>query len=125
MKFRYTEIPNHQDPANPFYRPYVITRLARGSNQKLVIALVDSGADLSLFHSDIGKLIGIDIDQGSKLHFQGVSGAGAVAYVHQVELAVRGFNSIVVNVGFTDSMVVGTGILGNRGCSTISRLHST
>jgi len=112
MRFRYTEIRNHQDPARPFHRPYLIVRLAHGTKHKDVIALVDSGADLCLFHSDIGKLIGIDVESGSKLAFEGVSGAAATAYLHRINLTVRGMSSISLDVGFTDSMAVGTGLLG-------------
>jgi hypothetical protein len=64
-----------------------------------VISLVDSGADLCLFHSDIGKLIGIDIETGSELAFEGVSGVRELAYVHRVNLTVRGMNSINLDVG--------------------------
>lgn len=115
MKFRYTEIPNHQDPARPFHRPYVIVRLSHETKHKDVIALVDSGADLCLFHSDIGKLIGVDVESGSELAFQGVSGSKAAAYLHRVSLTVRGMSSISLEVGFTDSMAVGTGLLGQQG----------
>jgi len=115
MRFRYTEIRNHQDPARPFQRPYLIVRLAHGTKHKDVTALVDSGADLCLFHSDIGKLIGIDVESGSKLAFEGVSGAVATAYLHRINLTVRGMSSISLDVGFTDSMAVGTGLLGQQG----------
>ena len=115
MKFRYTEIRNHRDPTRPFQRPYVIVRLAHETKHKDVIALVDSGADLCLFHSDIGKLIGINVESGSELAFQGVSGAKAIAYLHRVSLTVRDMNSISLDVGFTDSMAIGTGLLGQQG----------
>jgi len=115
MRFRYTEIRNHQDPDRPFHRPYLIVRLAHGTKHKDVIALVDSGADLCLFHSDIGKLIGIDVEAGLKLAFEGVSGAAATAYLDRINLAVRGMSSISLDVGFTNSMAVGTGLLGQQG----------
>lgn len=115
MRFRYTEIRNHQDPVRPFQRPYLIVRLTHGTKHKDVISLVDSGADLCLFHSDIGKLIGIDIESGSELAFQGVSGTKATAYLHRVSLTVRGLSSISLDVGFTDSMAAGTGLLGQQG----------
>jgi hypothetical protein len=38
-----------------------------------------------------------------------------VAYLHQVDLVVRGLGPITLEVGFTDSMAVGTGLLGQRG----------
>ena len=115
MRFRYTEVRNHRDPTRPFHRPYVIVRLAHETKHKDVIALVDSGADLCLFHSDIGKLIGIDVESGSELAFQGVSGAKATAYLHRVRLTVRDMDSISLDVGFTNLMAVGTGLLGQQG----------
>jgi hypothetical protein len=123
MKFRYTEIRNHQDPTRPFHRPYLIVRLTHGTKHKDIIALVDSGADLCLFHSDIGKLLGIDVESGSELAFQGVSGAKAIAYLHRITLAVRDMNSISLDVGFTDSMAVGTGLLGQQGFFEQYRLN--
>jgi len=62
MRFRYTEIQNHQDPTRPFQRPYLIVRLFNGERHKDVISLVDSGADVCLFHSGIGRMIGIEIE---------------------------------------------------------------
>ncbi len=115
MKFRYTDIQNHQDPQRPFRRPYLIVRLINGDRHKDVISLVDSGADLCLFHSDIGRMLGIEIAAAPKLAFQGVSGAKEVAYLHRVDLVVRGLNAITLEVGFTNSMAAGTGLLGQRG----------
>src|SRR5438067_8420358 len=62
MRFRYTDIQNHQDPRRPFQRPYLIIRLSNGDRHKDVISLVDSGADVCLFHSDIGRMLGIEIE---------------------------------------------------------------
>jgi hypothetical protein len=115
MKFRYTDIQNHQDPQKPFRRPYLIVRLINGERHKDLISLVDSGADISLFHSDIGRMLGIEIEAAPKLVFQGVSGAKEVAYLHRVVLLVRELNAITLDVGFTNSMDVGTGLLGQRG----------
>lgn len=115
MRFRYTEIPNHQDPRKPFYRPYLIVRLLNGDTHKDVISLVDSGADVCLFHSDIGRMLGIEIEAAPELAFHGVSGAREVAYLHRVDLVVRGLRSITLDVGFTNSMAAGTGLLGQRG----------
>jgi len=115
MRFQYTEIRNNQDPNRPFQRPYLIVRLIRGAKHRDVISLVDSGADLCLFHSDIGKLLGLDVEAGSKLAFQGVSGARGIAYTHRIDLVVRGLSSISLDVGFTNSMAVGTGLLGQQG----------
>jgi hypothetical protein len=115
MKFRYTDIQNHQDPRKPFHRPYLIVRLLNGDKHKDVISLVDSGADVCLFHSDVGKMLGMKIEAAPELAFRGVSGVREVAYLHRVDLVVRGLNSITLDVGFTNSLAVGTGLLGQRG----------
>jgi len=115
MRFQYTDIHNHQDPQRPFQRPYLIVSLLKGNRRKDVISLVDSGADLCLFHSDIGRMIGIGIQAAPKLVFQGVSGAKEVAYLHRVDLVVKGLSGVALEVGFTDSIAVGTGLLGQRG----------
>jgi len=89
--------------------------LLKGGRHKDVISLVDSGADLCLFHTDIGKMLGIEIEAAPELAFQGVSGVREVAYLHRVDLVVRGLSSITLEVGFTNSLAVGTGLLGQRG----------
>lgn len=115
MRFRYTDIQNHQDPPRPFQRPYLIVRLISGERHQDVVSLVDSGADLCLFHSDIARMLGIDIEAGTQLVFQGISGVQETAYLHRINLVVRGLNAISLEVGFTNSMAVGTGLLGQRG----------
>ncbi|MDQ2920499.1 MAG: retropepsin-like domain-containing protein [Acidobacteriota bacterium] len=115
MKFSYTEIPNKQDPTRPFQRPYLIVRLVYGTGHKDVVTLIDSGADLCLFHADVGRMLGIDIQTGRKCKFQGVAGGKEVAYLHYVRLIVRGLGDVNLEVGFTDSMAVGSGLLGQQG----------
>jgi hypothetical protein len=115
MRFRYTDIENHQDPRRPFRRPYLIVRLISGERHKDVISLVDSGADLCLFHSDIARMLGIAIEAGPQLVFKGISGVQETAYLHRIDLVVRGLNAISMDVGFTNSMSVGAGLLGQRG----------
>jgi len=38
-----------------------------------------------------------------------------MAYLHRVDLVVRGLSLITLDVGFTSSMAVGTGLLGQHG----------
>jgi hypothetical protein len=60
-------------------------------------------------------MLGIEIETAPKLAFQGVSGAKEAAYLHRINLVVRGLSAITLEVCFTDSMAVGTGLLGQRG----------
>jgi hypothetical protein len=59
--------------------------------------------------------IEIEIETAPELAFQGVSGVREVVYLHRVGLVVRGLSSITLDVGFTNSMAVGTGLLGQHG----------
>jgi hypothetical protein len=58
---------------------------------------------------------GIEIEAAPELAFQGVSGVREVAYLHRVDLVVKGLSSITLDVGFTNSMIAGTGLLGQHG----------
>jgi hypothetical protein len=60
-------------------------------------------------------MLGLEIEAAPGLAFQGVSGVRESAYLHRVDLVVRGLSSITLEVGFTDSMAVGTGLLGQSG----------
>jgi hypothetical protein len=60
-------------------------------------------------------MLGVEIEAAPELAFQGISGKKEVAYLHRVDLVVRGLSSITLEVGFTGSMAVGTGLLGQRG----------
>ncbi len=78
MKFNYLKFPS--TPNEPFpnrkyaLRP-VLPVLIKNNGQKINYgAIIDSGADHSVFHSEIGKLLGIEIEKGKKMIFWGTSG---------------------------------------------------
>jgi hypothetical protein len=60
-------------------------------------------------------MLGIEIEAAPELAFQGVSGAKEVAYLHRLNLVVRGTSAITLDVCFTHSVTVGTGLLDQRG----------
>jgi len=115
MKFKYLK-QQTSDPAQPWVlRPYIPIRLFYKQKSVSVFALVDSGADESVFHVSIGKLIGIDIPKGRKKRFFGISGAGIDGYVHRIRLQIVGAPaSIELDVGFLDAPGVDA-ILGQVG----------
>jgi len=43
-------------------------------------------------------MLGIEIEAVPRLAFQGVSGAKEVAYLHRVDLVVRGLNAMTLDV---------------------------
>ena len=77
-------------------------------------ALIDSGSADTLFRSDIGRAIGLQIEHGVKGLVGGiVPGAKIEVCFHDVGLWV-GADRIKIRAGFCDNLAVGA-ILGRRG----------
>lgn len=56
MKFAYKKVPRSSNPADPWVsKPYLTIRLSAASKTVQLDALIDSGAEASLFHSSIAK----------------------------------------------------------------------
>ncbi len=77
-------------------------------------ALVDSGAFTTYFHSDIGKTLGLKIEEGDPGLLRGVVDAppGTVFY-HDVKLCIAE-HVIPIRAGFYDKLGC-AGILGRHG----------
>lgn len=115
MKFNYLEIPSSDPTKPPARRPYVVIRLVCGSSFQDLWCLVDSGADVCLFPSSIGRLVGIDVESGRKGEIGGIAEQPIAVYYHSLRLIVKGLSGVDVEAGFTDSKGVRTGILGQKG----------
>lgn len=116
MKFDYLKQPNFLNPNKPWVsRPLIPIRLLYKNKHIDVYALIDSGADASIFHSSIGVELGINIKFGRKEQFFGISEGGIEVYFHKVKLQIKGLLEIIkLEIGFTDSKKVGA-ILGQSG----------
>jgi len=116
MRFNYFEFPNKANPQGPrILVPLIVIRLSYAGKHKDLYALIDSGADACLFHSSVAKVLGIDYKSGRQESFGGVSGHEISAFFHTVRLTVRGLSSVDLEVGFTESPGVRSGLLGQRG----------
>ena len=80
-----------------------------------VDALIDSGADRSLFHTSIALELGIAPESGEPGFFTGIEAGRVQAWLHEVEVEVYGIkqNTKLV-VGFVDTPGV-SAILGQDG----------
>lgn len=109
MKFNYQKVPSSTDPAGSWVLlPLIKVRLSNNEKQIQINALIDSGADASLFHASIARALDIDLKTGIRKEFFGISGHSIEVYVHPVNLQIVGSSEILkVNVGFTDSEGVG------------------
>ena len=109
MKFPYVNIHDHFKPVIP-----VVLRL--GDEHAKTEALVDSGADASLFHAEYAELLGIKkVTDGEHIEFFGISGAPARAYRHVVSLEVGGNQFYGLNIAFSPDLSPDTfNILGQE-----------
>jgi len=114
MKFDYLKQPNFRNPNQPWIsRPLIPVRLLNGEKQIRLLALVDSGADSSLFHASIARELGLDLRSGREQTYHGISGGnGITAFVHSIEMQIQGAPEVVkLQAAFTESEGVGA-ILG-------------
>lgn len=113
--YNYTLLKSRQEPSRPVLRPYIGVRLVHGTKHKDLVALIDSGADLSLAHADIGRLVGIDIQAGRPWSYGGsVDSQIGRAYIHRFHLIIIDFSSLDIDVAFSDQVAPGTFLLGQR-----------
>jgi hypothetical protein len=64
------------------------------------LALIDSGADLSVAPGDVAVALGIDFGQGEPHRFRGIHGPPVLGYAHEVVLDVANYGLEVKMVFF-------------------------
>jgi len=85
MKFQYTKLPHGIE--------WPIIRVVVSHNDKVLpyFAVIDSGADINLFHAELAPLLGLDLTVGERREVGGViEGERRAYYVHKISLHVGG-----------------------------------
>lgn len=98
-------------------RPVIPLKLKNGSASVGYEVLVDSGADLCIFHAEIGEALGIDVKKGRQREVFGVGGKASLYYLHNVEIDVGGW-IYRIDAGFMPSVagrVMQYGLVGQNG----------
>ena len=109
MKFKY------KNYGQGTLRPVVPVEVSYGEISVPYEVLVDSGADFCIFDSQIGEILGIDIEKGEKFNVAGITGKLEPYYVHQVAIKVGGWN-YKIKAGFMPNMGrFSYGVVGQRG----------
>ena len=95
LKYDYLKFPAEPSEAFPrrlsASRPVIPIRLIKGEKSIRYFVLIDSGADLCIFHAEIGELIGLVVESGKVLQYYGISGQQLTAYFHDVKIEVGGY----------------------------------
>ena len=115
MRFPYVKTPTRDPKKKWLSRPLIPVALFGPKGSIYIDALIDSGADMCLFHSDIGRDIGLKIEKGEREIFSGIEGGNVVVYVYTIYLQIIGMSEKVeVRAGFAETPGV-SAILGQEG----------
>ncbi len=119
LKFDYRKFP--ADPSDAFpsrrsaTRPVIPVTLINGDERVTNLAIIDSGADLCIFHAEIGEQIGIDIESGKVQTFSGITREQLSAYFHDIKIGIGGYEYDCY-AGFSRDLVnMPYGLLGQVG----------
>jgi len=82
MKFDYTKI------RPGVSRPVIPIELGYNGIFVRYLALIDSGADYSLFSAEVGARLGIDVLKGKRVSVIGIHGDSTYMYFHDISLVV-------------------------------------
>lgn len=119
MKFSYFRLLLDQ-PSELFgtsiLKPIIPIKIKANGKEVRYAALIDSGADFSIFDAEIGEVLNFNARRGKKIPFGGIQDrGGAEAFLHEVIVNVGGWD-YKTSVGFSyDIAKHGYGILGQKG----------
>ena len=108
MKFRYKKI------ALGIIRPIIPIGLEHNNIYVHTEVLVDSGADRCIFDSQLGEIIGLEVDKGRLDLVEGISGKPEPYYTHTINIMVGGYK-YTIQAGFKPNYQWSYGIVGQRG----------
>lgn len=115
MKFPYLKLPSRDPKLKWTARPYIPIRLSGPKGGKEVYALIDSGADRSLFNIQLAEVLGLDLEKAPEEIFSGIEGGSLKAKLYKVKIQIVGMSEeIEILAGFIDSSGV-VAILGQDG----------
>lgn len=120
MKFRYKAL--EVKPSKSVNKKFVVWRpiipVFLFNNKKVIgyEAIIDSGADFNIFHSEIADILGINYKKGSKRHLFGLGSQEIKGYECETEIKVQGFDKYLSKVVFSSQIPSNSfGVLGNKG----------
>lgn len=105
----------YKEVSRDIFRPIIPVFLHFKGNMIGYEALLDSGADLNIFHADIARALDIELKSGEKHNFAGINGTKSTAFIHKIELEAAG-QRFITPIAFSDDISdSGYGVLGQYG----------
>lgn len=99
-----------------FWRPFLPISLRHNEKELNYVALLDSGADFNIFHSDIATVLDIDLTKLPSKSFSGInSGSKGIMKMAVIEIGVDDFMFNTPIYFSSDISPDGYGIVGQQG----------
>lgn len=95
------------------YFPVIPFFFLRGGQKIRALALVDSGATVSIFGEETANSLGIEIEKGEKTILGGVGGR-IIGYLHKLRIRVAG-KEMLCPIVFSREYLVSFNLLGREG----------
>jgi len=86
------------------FRPVIPIQVRYRGRATRYMALLDSGADVSMFHAEMAEVLGIDLKSSTEMVFYGVGHGKSTGYIHEVEINVGGW-WVTCSVAFCPGMI--------------------
>jgi len=93
VKFSYIRLKS-ETPEGILYasaRPVIPIKVWHEQKSVRYEALVDSGADISMFHAELAEVLGINLKQGKEISLYGIGHGQSKGYVHDIEIEIGGW----------------------------------
>ena len=92
MKFPYVKVKTRtaEGEAYEVLLPLIPVGVRYQDKTLRYVALLDSGAEMSMFHGQLAQALGIDLTRGTRRTFYGVGHGQTVGSIHSVDLEVGG-----------------------------------
>lgn len=120
MEFRYKPLEikssKNKKRASVVFRPIIPVYLF--NNQKIIgyEAIIDSGADFNIFHSEIADILKIDYKKNRKVELFGIGKQKICGHECFVDIKIQGFTKYSAKIIFSDQIPSNSfGVLGNKG----------
>jgi len=94
--------------------PIIEVELSYKTNKVRTLAYADTGATYSVFHSDFGEELGLDIHKGKRLDITIGDGGIIPVYLHDLSLRIDELK-IKASIGFSSKLGTGINIIGRDG----------
>ena len=107
MKFQYQQ-------KHGKYMQIIPIKLRSSDGEWIIFdAYVDSCASYSIFTEEVGEILGIEVENGDKIHITVGNGSLITVYLHNLDVKI-GEAEFNATVGFSKHLGIGFNILGRK-----------